>query len=138
MTRIPEAYESAVISNAPEPKRRPLLCLRGLDLPASRLRARDERGDQDLGRRRDVLDRALERGFVRLGRLREAAQLSHKLQRRVANLRFGSRRLEVEKRLYVAAHGDSSWLIRSLRSSRQKLGERARLGLRKRQGLHLA
>src|SRR5437764_1292615 len=54
-----------VISNAPEPQRRPLFCFRGLDLTGARVRARDERADQGLGRRRDLLDRALERRFVR-------------------------------------------------------------------------
>ena len=78
----------AVIFNAPETERRALLCFRGLDLTGPRRRVRDKRGDQDLGRRRDVLKREFERRFVRVRRLREAAQLWHELERRITNLRF--------------------------------------------------
>jgi hypothetical protein len=61
--------------------------------------------DQRPRRGRDLLDRTIEGRLVGLRRHVEAAQLAHELQRRVADLELGGRRLEVEKRLDVAAHG---------------------------------
>ena len=53
----------------------------------------------------DLLHGGLEGGFVRLGGAGEAADLPHELQGGVADLRAGDRRIEVEERLDVSAHG---------------------------------
>jgi hypothetical protein len=53
---------------------------------------------------RDILDCGYERGFVRLGRLIETADLSHKLKRCRSNLFLGYGRIEVEKSFDITAH----------------------------------
>src|SRR6185312_4135067 len=50
------------------------------------------------------VDRSLERLFVNLRRLIEAADLAYELQRRRLNLFRRSRRIEVEKHLDISAH----------------------------------
>src|SRR5262245_6406360 len=65
---------------------------------------------QQLARRlRHLIDGALERRGVRLRRLVEAGHLAHKLQRGGADFVLGCRWLEIEQRLYVAAHGICSF-----------------------------
>ena len=76
----------------------------GLALAVTRRRGCHERVDQPPRRRGDLVDGALEGLLVGPRRLRRAADLAHELQRRLAHLLVGRRRLEVVERLDVAAH----------------------------------
>src|SRR5215469_12887297 len=53
----------------------------------------------------DLVDGGLKGFFVCLGRLIEAANLAHELERGVSNLGVGDGRFEVEEHLDVSAHG---------------------------------
>jgi hypothetical protein len=55
-----------------------------------------ERRDQAAGRVGHLLDRLVERRLVHLGRMREAAQLAHELQRGGADFLLSCWRLEIE------------------------------------------
>src|SRR4029077_2567476 len=63
-----------------------------------------ERMQETAGDRRDFVDGRLERRFIGLRRLVEAADLAHELQRGGADLFVGDRRIEVEKNSDVSAH----------------------------------
>src|SRR6202011_3596819 len=79
--------------------------LAGFDLPVRRGLPRLERSKQaarDVG---DLVDRLIKRRLVDLRRMREAAELTHELQRGGADFLLGRRRLEIEQRADVAAHG---------------------------------
>jgi hypothetical protein len=52
----------------------------------------------------DVVDRAIERFLVRLGRFTETAQLSNKLKRRRSDLVLRGRRKEVMQGFDVSTH----------------------------------
>src|ERR1700690_3085998 len=64
-----------------------------------------ERRDEAGGNGSDFVDRVLERGFVGFRRLGESADLTDELERGSADLGFGYRRVEVEQRPDIAAHG---------------------------------
>jgi hypothetical protein len=70
---------------------------------------------QPRGRHRDLVNRSMERGFIRLRRFVEPADFAHILQCRRANLIVGYRRIEVEEHFDVAAH-DGQTLPRRDRS----------------------
>jgi hypothetical protein len=53
----------------------------------------------------DFVNGALKRVFVRFGGLIEACDFSHKLERGGAHLVIGDRRIEIEERFNVSAHG---------------------------------
>jgi hypothetical protein len=75
-----------------------------LGLAVLRRRGRHELVEQPRRRRRDRLDRAVERVLVGLRRLRGAADLAHVLQRGVVRLLAGRGRLEVVEGADVSAH----------------------------------
>ena len=64
-----------------------------------------ERRDEPGGNGSDFVYRVLERGFVGFRRLGESADLTDELERGSADLGFGYRRVEVEQRPDIAAHG---------------------------------
>jgi len=64
----------------------------------------DERIEQFARRLGDVGDGMLESGFVRFGWMGESAEFAYELNRRRANLVFGSRRRKVMERFDIAAH----------------------------------
>src|SRR5690349_18689853 len=80
--------------------------LRRLFVPVFRWRRRDQGVEQRPGGPRHVVDRAIEGGLVREGRLVEAADLPNELEGRGAYflVRRGGR--EIEERLDVSAHGE--------------------------------
>src|SRR5688500_6718402 len=82
--------------------------LRGLDVAIARRRRGDQGVEQLVSHRGGLVDRALEGRLVRLRRLVEAGELAHELERRGPDLVIGDRRIEVEERLDVAAHGTVS------------------------------
>src|SRR5262249_4570219 len=77
---------------------------RGLDFTVTRWRRSHQRVDEPTRVGCDLLHGPIERGLVRLRRLREAADLADKLQRGIADFLVGHRRSEVEQRTNVAAH----------------------------------
>src|SRR5580704_1640199 len=86
---------------AAHPPRPPLLAL---PFASANRRARDQRREERIRRRRDLLDGALERGAVGLGGLLQAAHLANELKRRGLDLLWRRRRIEVVEHTYVAAH----------------------------------
>ena len=80
------------------------LRLLGFDVAVARRAGRLQRCQQAAGRRRDLVDRAVERRLVDLGGTRVAAQLAHELQRGGADLVVGRGRREIEQRTDVPAH----------------------------------
>src|SRR6185436_16515331 len=90
----------------PEPCGAPLPRLRRLDVAVAWRRARDEVSEEMLRGVRHVVDRALEGGFVRFRRTREAGDLSHELQRGGMDLLVRRRRLEVVQRFDVPTHDE--------------------------------
>src|SRR5262249_30251737 len=91
----------------PKPHPRAFPGLFGLDLAVARRRVRLQRGQQPPRRVGDFRDRLIERRFIRLRRPVEAGELAHELQRGSMDLLPRRRRLEIEKRLDVAAHEPS-------------------------------
>src|SRR5690606_36934843 len=86
---------------------RSLACLLCLDLAVAGRGIGLERIEQPAGGLLHVVDGTVEGHFVRLGRMREAAQLANELQRRSANLVLRCRWLEVEQGANVSAHGSA-------------------------------
>src|SRR5262245_8677726 len=91
------------------------LGLGGLFFPAARWRAGLERVQQSAGDLGNFLNRAVERGFVGLGGLVEAADFSHKLERGGANFVFSNGRREIKQVFDISAHKSSSWFLVSSR-----------------------
>src|SRR6185437_1553541 len=79
--------------------------LLGLDLAVARRRVGLQRGQQSPGAVGHFRDRAVERFGIGLRRRVETGKLAHELQRGGVDLGMGRRRLEIEQRLDVAAHG---------------------------------
>src|SRR5437016_2104135 len=92
------------IGSGREPLERPLARLAGFFLAVFRWRMDLERYDEARGRRRHLVDRAVERVFVVAGWLGGAAQLADELQRRSADFVSGRGRLEVGECFDVPAH----------------------------------
>jgi hypothetical protein len=63
-----------------------------------------ERAKQTGRGTRYLVDGSVERRFVCFGRLGETADLSHELKRSRPNILGAHRRLEIEERLYISAH----------------------------------
>jgi len=63
-----------------------------------------ERLEQPIRARGNFIDRSVERGFVRARWLVESGDLSHELERCIANFIGCDGRVEVEQVLYIAAH----------------------------------
>src|SRR6266511_3689571 len=83
-------------------------CARGLAFAVARLRRRHELVQQARRRLSNYVDRTGEGSFVRLRRLREAADLAHVLQRGGPDLLIGRRRVVVVEGVDVATHDDLS------------------------------
>ena len=81
--------------------------LQPFDVTIARLGIRDQRPHERTGRSRDLLNRTFERHCVRFRRRIETAQLPHELQRRIADLGVGRRRIEIEQRSDTSADGHS-------------------------------
>src|ERR1700733_8385433 len=77
----------------------------GLDLAVARRRVGLQPGQQPAGAVGHLGDRAVERLGIGLRRRVEAGQFAHELQCRGMDLGMGRRRLKIEQRLDVAAHG---------------------------------
>ena len=83
--------------------------LLGLDLPVAGGRMGLQRAKQLSRRRGDFIDRTVERRGVRLRGPVEAGELAHELLRGGADFLLRCRRVEIEQRLDVAAHGVGSF-----------------------------
>src|SRR6185503_1873154 len=83
---------------------RPLAGLLCLDFPIPRRRTGGQRLDQPFGGGGDLVNRAMEDGFVRLRRPVHAAQLPHELDGRRPDLILGRRRSEIGEGFDVPAH----------------------------------
>src|SRR5215208_3885820 len=88
-----------------EPPARTLARFLALDVTIARRRGRDEPGHQFLRGTRDLLDRAFESILIDLRGTRAPAHLAHVLQRGVVHFLGRGRRVEIEQRADVAAHG---------------------------------
>jgi hypothetical protein len=86
---------------------RPRLCFRGFLFSILRWRRRFQRTQKPIRDSGYLLDRRQERALVRLRRLRKPADLPHKLQGSGANLLVRHRRVKIEKRLDIPAHGNN-------------------------------
>jgi endonuclease YncB( thermonuclease family) len=93
--------------HATEALRRTQPCARGNRFAVARFGTGDERADQLARALRDLGDGLLEGRLVRARWHGKATELAHELQRRVTDFNLGRRRVEVEQRLDVAAHGAS-------------------------------
>src|SRR6185437_15576511 len=78
------------------------------DGAVARRRVADQIVEEMMRRMRNVLDGAVERRLVGLGRPREAGELADELQRAGANFLVARRRLEIVQRFDVPAHGGVS------------------------------
>src|SRR3990172_994145 len=76
---------------------------RGDDVAVARRRLGNQRFDERARGGSHLGDRLVEGGLIGLGGFSETRDLAHKLQRSVADLVFGSGRLEVKQRFDIAA-----------------------------------
>src|SRR3989449_3950878 len=107
--RPPErGVERERASRSGEASRGPGASACGLDVAIARGRLRHESFQQLAHRLRHLVHGTIEGDFVGLRWLREAAQLSHELQRRGADLIVGGRRREVVQGLDASTHERSS------------------------------
>jgi len=90
-----------------EPYCRSCARLRGFGFSSARLGGCDQRLNELSRSRSNIFHGALERGLVRLGGNREAAELANELHRCVPDLDLGRWRFEIEQRLDVSAHHHS-------------------------------
>jgi len=84
---------------------RPRLCLRGLLFSILWWCRRLQRTQKPLRDSRDFIDRCQKRVLIRLRRLRKPADLPYKLQRSGPHLFIRNRRIKIEQRLNIPAHG---------------------------------
>jgi len=77
----------------------------GLDQAVPWFRIGDKRTQQCPGRRGNLADRVIERLLVEFRGFGEPGKLPHELERGSTDLFVSSRRLEIEKRFDVSAHG---------------------------------
>ena len=93
----------------------PRLCLRGLLFSILWWCRRLQRTQKPLRDSRDFIDRCQKRVLIRLRRFRKPANLPHKLQRSGANLFIRNRRIKIEQRLDIPAHGSDLGIQLSFR-----------------------
>jgi hypothetical protein len=79
----------------------------GFDFAVARGGVCDKRLEQVMGSVGDVIDAALEGGFVGLRRPCEARKLAHELRRGGADLGVGGRRIKIIERFNIATHARS-------------------------------
>src|SRR4029077_9588548 len=94
-----------------KPGRRPGTRLRRLDFAIAWWGARHQRVEKLACCSRNLVDGAVECDLVRLGRSREAAQLSDELERGSTDFFVRRRRFEVMEGLDVPAHGSSRFTL---------------------------
>src|SRR2546427_7558514 len=97
--------ENATGSRAPESLDSASSSARGFNITISRPRLGHQRIQQSPSGRGHLPHRAIERCLVGPCRFCKAGEFPHELERGVADLLVGRRRVEVEQRLDVSAHG---------------------------------